>query len=194
MSIEFYFDVGSPTAYLAHGRLLQLQSEYDARLIYRPMLLGGVFKAAGSSSPVAVPAKGKYMLEQDLPRFARRYGMPLAVNPFFPINTLNLMRGVFVARALGCEAAYISAVFQAIWVDAKNMGDPAIAQTVLASAELPAGEILQGISDPDIKQALLAATEEAVDRGVFGAPTMFLGDDMFFGQDRLDWVEERLRV
>jgi 2-hydroxychromene-2-carboxylate isomerase len=74
------------------------------------------------------------------------------------------------------------------------MGDPAIAQTVLASAELPAGEILQGISDPDIKQALLAATEEAVDRGVFGAPTMFLGDDMFFGQDRLDWVEERLRV
>lgn len=194
MNIEFYFDVGSPTAYLAHGRLLQLVEEHDAHLVYRPMLLGGVFKAVGSSSPVAIPAKGKYMLEQDMPRFAQRYDMPLAINPFFPINTLNLMRGVFAARALGCEAVYINAVFQAIWVDAMNVGDPAIAQAALESAGLPAMEIMQGAGEPDIKQALIVATEEAVGRGVFGAPTMFIDREMFFGQDRLDWVEARLRA
>ena len=100
--IEFYFDFGSPTAYLAYCRLGQLAKQYGLAIQYRPMLLGGVFKGAANTSPITVPAKGKYMLEQDLPRFARRYDVPLNFNPHFPINTLNLMRGVIAAEQLDC--------------------------------------------------------------------------------------------
>lgn len=194
MVIEFYFDVGSPTAYLAYRRLRQLQDEYSAELVYKPMLLGGVFKAAGNVSPVTIPAKGTYMMAQDLPRFAARYGVPLTVNPFFPINTLNLMRGVFAAQDLTCEAAYIDAAFTAMWVDGKNMGDPKEAAEVFTAAGLDAAAIFERCADPAVKQQLISATEDAVQRGIFGAPTIFLGDEMFFGQDRLDFVEERLRV
>lgn len=192
MQLEFYFDVGSPTAYLAWCRLTQLVAGHDLTVVNRPMLLGGVFKAAGSTSPVTVPAKGRYMLEQDLPRFAARYGVPLNFSPYFPINTLTLMRGVFAARAADCEDAYIETVFRAIWVEAANMGDAAVVQSTLESAGLDAQAIMGGCAQPEIKQALIEATEAAVARGVFGAPTMFIGEDMFFGQDRLDFVEERL--
>ena len=99
-SLEFYFDFGSPTAFLAHKRLGQLVQQYALEVRYIPMLLGGVFKASGNTSPVAIPAKGKYMLEQDLPRFARRYGVELNFNPHFPINTLNLMRAAIAAQKL----------------------------------------------------------------------------------------------
>ncbi len=193
MQVEFYFDVGSPTAYLAYCRLQQLQSEYALELDYKPMLLGGVFKAAGSSSPVAVPAKGRYMLEHDLPRFARRYAVPLTFNPYFPINTLQLMRGVFAARELRCETTYIAAIFKAIWVDARNLTDPAEVLAVLEEAELDARALMELVASPGIKQALIEATEAAVARGVFGAPTLFVAGHMFFGQDRLDFVEELLR-
>jgi 2-hydroxychromene-2-carboxylate isomerase len=192
MQLEFYFDVGSPTAYLAWCRLEQLVAGHGLSVVKRPMLLGGVFKAAGSASPVSVPAKGRYMLEQDLPRFAARYGVPLNFSPHFPINTLTLMRGVFAARDACCEDAYVATVFRAIWVDAANMGDPAIVRATLEKAGLDAQALMEGCAKPAVKQALIEATEEAVARGVFGAPTMFIGDDMFFGQDRLDFVEERL--
>mgnify|MGYP006290460681 CR=1 FL=1 len=192
MQLEFYFDVGSPTAYLAWCRLRQLVAACDLTVVNRPMLLGGVFKAVGSASPVSIPAKGRYMLEQDLPRFAERYGVPLNFNPHFPINTLNLMRGVFAARDAGCEEAYTAAVFRAIWVDAADMGDPADLQAALEHAGLDASALLAQSAQPAVKQALIEATEEAVARGVFGAPTMFLGEEMFFGQDRLDFLEERL--
>ncbi|MGL4566160.1 MAG: 2-hydroxychromene-2-carboxylate isomerase, partial [Halioglobus sp.] len=125
-TVEFYFDVGSPTAYLAHKRLQQLRAQYGLELRYVPMLLGGVFKASGNTSPIAIPAKGKYMLEQDLPRFAARYGVPLSFNPHFPINTLNLMRAAIAAQQLGCVDAYLDRVFDAIWVEKKNMGDAAV--------------------------------------------------------------------
>lgn len=192
MQVEFYFDVGSPTAYLAHCRLKQLAVEGDLTVVNCPMLLGGVFKAAGSASPVSVPAKGRYMLEEDLPRFARRYGVPLNFNPHFPINTLTLMRGVFAARNAGCEAAYVDAVFHAIWVAASAMDDPAVVRATLEGAGLDADRLIAGCGDPAVKQALIGATEDAVARGVFGAPTMFVGNEMFFGQDRLDFVAERL--
>jgi len=194
MHLDFYFDVGSPTAYLAHCRLGQLAATHDLRVTARPMLLGGVFKAAGSSSPLAVPAKGRYMVEEDLPRFARRYGVPLNVNPFFPINTLALMRGVFAARELDREAAYVDAVFRGIWVEARNLADSAVVARVLEDAGLDAQAIAACSGTLAVKQALIEATERAVARGVFGAPTMFVGDEMFFGQDRLDFIEERLRA
>ncbi len=192
-TLEFYFDFGSPTAYLAHKRLGQLAEQYDLEVVYRPILLGGVFKASGNNSPVAVPAKGKYMLQQDLPRFAKRYGVPLNFNPHFPINTLNLMRGVIAAERLDCVEPYVNAMFDAVWVDGKNMGDPEVVAATLADTGLDVAALLELSQDPEVKAELISRTEEAVARGCFGAPSMFMDDDMFFGQDRLDFVEEALQ-
>lgn len=193
-TVEFYFDVGSPTAYLAHKRLQQLRAQYGLELRYMPMLLGGVFKASGNTSPIAIPAKGKYMLEQDLPRFAARYGVPLSFNPHFPINTLNLMRAAIAAQQLGCVDAYLDRVFDAIWVEKKNMGDAAVVEQVLADAGLDAGALIARSQDPAVKAELVANTEAAVARGVFGAPTLFMDGAMYFGQDRLDFIEEALQA
>ncbi len=192
-TLEFYFDFGSPTAYLAHKRLGQLAEQYDLEVVYRPMLLGGVFKATGNNSPVAVPAKGKYMLETDLPRFAKRYGVPLNFNPHFPINTLNLMRGVIAAERLDCVEPYVNAMFDAVWVDGKNMGDPEVVAAALADTGLDVTALLELSQDAEVKAELISRTEEAVARGCFGAPSMFMDDDLYFGQDRLDFVEEAVQ-
>lgn len=193
-TLEFYFDVGSPTAYLAHCRLRQLRAQYDFDLQYRPMLLGGVFKATGNTSPVAIPAKGKYMLEQDLPRFTRRYGVPLNFNPHFPVNTLYLMRAAIAAQHEGCFDAYIDAVMTAMWVERKAMGDLDVVREVLAAAGLDADTLLAAATLETVKSELLTRTEEAIGRGVFGAPTLFMDGAMYFGQDRLDFIEEALRA
>jgi len=193
-TLEFYFDFGSPTAYLAHKRLGQLSKQYGLQVRYMPMLLGGVFKATGNTSPVTIPAKGKYMLEQDLPRFARRYGVPLNFNPHFPINTLNLMRGAIAAERLGCMEAYINLAFDAVWVQEKNMGDPDVVSQVLSEAGLDAGRLMALSQDPEVKAELVADTEAAVARGVFGAPTLFLDGAMYFGQDRLDFIEDAIKA
>lgn len=192
-TVEFYFDFGSPTAYLAYKRLQQLRAQYDLDIEYRPMLLGGVFKATGNSSPVAIPAKGAYMNQHDLPRFAKRYGVTLNFNPFFPINTLNLMRGALAAQRLGCFDVYIDAVYDAVWLDGKNMGEIDVISETLKGAGLDAAALLSLSQDAEVKAELIAATEAAVERGVFGAPTLFMGDDMYFGQDRLDFIEETLQ-
>jgi 2-hydroxychromene-2-carboxylate isomerase len=192
-SLEFYFDFGSPTAYLAHKRLRQLEQQYDLSVRYVPMLLGGVFKATGNTSPVAIPAKGKYMLEQDLPRFARRYDVELNFNPHFPINTLNLMRAAIAAQRLDVFGDYVDAVYDAVWVQGKNMGDPAVVSQVLAAAGLDAGALIALSQDPEVKAELARNTEAAVARGVFGAPTLFMDGAMYFGQDRLDFIEHALR-
>ena len=191
--LDFYFDFGSPTAYLAHKRLLQLRDQYGLVIHYKPMLLGGVFKATNNTSPVAIPAKGAYMGAHDLPRFSRRYGVPLTFNPHFPINTLHLMRGAIAAQRLDCFDQYRDAVYDAVWQAEKNMGDLEVVAQVLSDNGLDTNTLLQLSQDPEIKQALLATTEAAVERGCFGAPTMFMGDEMFFGQDRLDFVEEALQ-
>ncbi|WP_164118017.1 2-hydroxychromene-2-carboxylate isomerase [Sphingorhabdus sp. Alg239-R122] len=191
-TIEFLFDFGSPTSYLAYKRLLQLADTYDARISYVPILLGGVFKATGNSSPVMVPAKGAYMLKHDMPRFARRYGVEMNGNPFFPINTLALMRGAVAAQDMGCFDAYAAAVFDAIWAGQKNMGDPVVAGEIIAAAGIDAQRLLDLAQSTDMKSKLIENTEVAVKRGVFGAPTMSIGDEFFFGQDRLDFVEEIL--
>ena len=192
-TVEFYFDFGSPTAYLAYRRLRQLAQAYGLTIEYRPMLLGGVFKATGNTSPVAIPAKGEYMLKHDLPRFARRYGVPLNFNPHFPINTLNLRRGAIAAMRLGCFDAYADAVYDAIWVGEKNRGDPDVVADTLTAAGLDADALLGLSQEPEVKSELVKATEEAVARGVFGAPTLFMDGEMYFGQDRLDFIEEALR-
>ncbi len=193
-TLEFYFDFGSPTAYLAYKRLLKLRDRYDLKIAYRPMLLGGVFKATGNTSPVAIPAKGAYMLNHDLPRFAKRYGVALNFNPHFPINTLGLMRGAIAAQRLDCLDAYLAAVYDAVWVDCKNMGEQEIIGEVLAAADLDAAALLELSQDSTVKAELVSNTEAAVERGVFGAPTMFMDEGMYFGQDRLDFIEEALQA
>jgi 2-hydroxychromene-2-carboxylate isomerase len=191
--VEFFFDVGSPTTYLAATQLPALCAQTGAELAYRPMLLGAVFQATGNASPAAVPAKGRYM-DVDMARHARRYGVPFAMNPYFPINTLTLMRGATGAQLRAPERfdAYLRAVFKAMWIDGLNMNDPAIAARALGDAGFDAAEVMAWAADAEVKAALRATTEEAVARGVFGAPTMFVGTEMFFGQDRLDFVRAAL--
>lgn len=191
--LDFYFDFASPTAYLAYKRLGQLSQQYGLQVNYKPMLLGGIFKGAANTSPVAVPAKGKYMLEQDLPRFAKRYQVTLSFNPHFPINTLNLMRGAIAAEREACFPDYLEAVFNAMWVDGKNMGDAEVAREALSSAGLDAEKLLQLSQEPDVKAELISRTEAALALDIFGAPTMFMDGQMYFGQDRMDFIEEALR-
>ncbi|MDO8283514.1 MAG: 2-hydroxychromene-2-carboxylate isomerase [Rhodoferax sp.] len=191
---EFFFDVGSPASYLAWTQLPALCAQAGATLVYKPMLLGGVFQATGNSSPAMVAAKGRYMTV-DLGRFAKRYGVDFKMNPHFPINTLQLMRGVIgmQLRQPARFEAFLGAVFTALWVNGANLNDPAVTAATLVEAGFDPAEVFALVNDADIKAALKANTEEAVARGVFGAPTVFVGDAMFFGQDRLDFVREALR-
>ena len=191
--IEFWFDFGSPASYLAHTQLPALARAAGARIDYRPMLLGGVFKASGNASPVSVPSKGRWLF-QDLQRWALRYGVPYAFNPHFPINTLTLMRGAVGLQMRQPEAfgRYVDAVFDAMWGHPRNLGDAAEVAQVLRAIGLDPEAFAALVADPEVKAALIARTEEAVARGVFGAPTFFVGDEMHFGQDRLEFVREAL--
>ena len=192
-TVEFFFDFGSPSTYLAWTQLPALCAKAGAQLQYRPMLLGGVFQATGNASPIQVPAKGRYTL-LDFQRFARRYGVPLEFNPYFPINTLTLMRGAIGLQLRQPERfeAYLDAIFKAMWQDKRNLGDPAVLAATLDAAGFDPQALLALVGDQEVKDALKASTEEAVKRGVFGAPTCFVGNEMFFGQDRLDFVAEAL--
>lgn len=190
-SVEFYYDYGSPTSYLAFKQLPALCQKHGAELDYKPVLLGGIFKATGNTSPMTVGAKGHYMMS-DMARFAQRENIKMRFNPHFPINTLNLMRGAFAAVTMNKLEAYNIAVFDAIWVAEKNMGAPDVVATVLNNAGLPADELMQQSQTEMVKTALKDATATAVKRGLFGCPTMFVGEDMFFGQDRLDFVTQAL--
>ena len=192
-AIEFYFDFGSPAAYLAATQLPHIAADTGAELVWKPMLLGGVFQATGNHSPAEIKPKGPYM-NRDLARFARRYGVPFAHNPHFPINTLLLMRGATGLQMQQPDrfADYVKAMYGAVWVDGRNMNDPATVGSVLQAAGFDAAAVLALANAQDTKDRLKAITQEAVERGVFGAPTMFVGGEMFWGQDRLDFVKEQL--
>ncbi|MFA7263362.1 MAG: 2-hydroxychromene-2-carboxylate isomerase [Caulobacter sp.] len=190
-TVEFLFDVGSPTTWLAHKRMPGLIERTGAEVIYVPVLLGGIFKATGNASPVTVPAKGVWM-GADMARFAKKFGVSLNMNPHFPINTIVMMR--MLAGLVGEDPfpAVVDVLFDAMWKGRKNMGDPAVLAEVLTKAGFDAGALIAIAETPDAKAALKTNTESAVARGVFGAPTFFVDDEMYFGQDRLDWVEEAL--
>lgn len=194
-TVDFYFDFGSPAAYLAWTQLPKLCADSAAQIVWRPMLLGGVFQATGNRAPITVPLKGKYLFV-DLSRFAQRYGVALRLNPNFPINTIALMR---IAVGLQMRADprfedYCAAMFKAIWVDAQNMNDPAVVAKVLTQAGFDAAALLALSAEQPVKDELKAVTQAAVERGVFGAPTFFVAEQMFWGQDRLDFVREALVV
>jgi len=191
--VDFFFDVGSPASYLAWTQLPGICQGAGAQLVYKPMLLGGVFQATGNVSPVTVPAKGRYV-NMEYQRYARRYGVPLTMNSHFPIITLHLMRVVTGVQLHSPERLndLLTAVFQAMWIDDLDLNDAALTSRTLANAGLTQAQVEGLIGDPQVKAALRATTEEAVSRGVFGAPTTFVDGEMFFGQDKLELVKEQL--
>ena len=193
-TVEFYFDVGSPAAYLAWTQLPHLSREAGGNIDFRPMLLGGVFQATGNASPMTVPAKGKYMMG-DLQRFAQRYGVPLRHNPHFPINTLTLMRAAtgMQMREPARFSAFVDAAYQAIWVDEKNMNDASTVGAVVQAAGFDPVAVMALAADPEVKDRLKSVTQGAVERGVFGAPSFFIDGQLYWGQDRLDFVKEALK-
>lgn len=191
--VEFFFDFGSPYSYLAYHQLPKIAKVRDAVIVWRPMLLGGVFQATGNHSPVEVPLKGKH-LKVDLQRWATQFGVSMQMNPHFPINTLSLMRGA-VALQLRSDAEfhrYLAAIFSAMFERPRNLALPAEVAAVLQQADFDPAEFLAIINDQTVKDQLKKTTNEAVERGVFGAPTFFVGNDMYWGQDRLHFVEAAL--
>jgi len=190
--VEFYFDFGSPYSYLAYKALPAIAAAHAAQIVWRPMLLGGVFKATGHNRPAGNRAKSKWMHE-DMQRWAARYGALFKRNPHFPINTLVLMRGATGMQMRGPDFhKYVAAIFHAMWVEPRNLGEQQELAAVLRQAGIDADAFQSLVNDPAVKEQLKQNTEEAVARGVFGAPTFFVGEEMFWGQDRLDFVAEAL--
>ncbi|WP_422032033.1 2-hydroxychromene-2-carboxylate isomerase [Reyranella sp.] len=191
-TLEFYFDYGSPYSYLADTQVEAIAQRAGATLVRKPMLLGGVFKATGNHSPAELPQKSAWSAF-DMPLWARHYGVPFQRNPFFPVNTLALMRGAAAAQIDGSFERYHPAVFKAMWVEGRNLNDMKEVVAVLSAAGLDPEKFGARLQDQDVKDRLKATTEEAVARGVFGAPTCFVDKMMFFGNDRLPFVEMALK-
>jgi 2-hydroxychromene-2-carboxylate isomerase len=188
-TIEFLFDVGSPTTFLAHRRLPAIAARTGAQIDYIPVLLGGIMKATGNAPPGLVAARGRWM-GIDMGRYARREGITLNMNPDFPINTMPMMRMLTAARGTADFMPLLETLFVAMWEAPRNMADPAVLAATLAAAGFDPAVWQERANDAEVKAALVKATEYAVSRGAFGAPTFFVGDEFFFGQDRLDWVED----
>ncbi|MEM7687444.1 MAG: 2-hydroxychromene-2-carboxylate isomerase [Pseudomonadota bacterium] len=186
--IEFLFDFASPTTYLAHQRLAGIAERTGAEFEYIPVFLGGVMHATNNTPPGTVPAKGAYLLK-DLQRYAQRDGVTLNFNPHFPVNTMAVLRMAVALKEDPRFLEFINTVFNAMWREPKNMADPEVIGAVLTEAGFDAAALAAKTQDQDIKDQLKANTEYAVSKGAFGAPTFLVGEEMFFGQDRTDWVE-----
>lgn len=194
-TFDYYFDFGSLASYLAHTQLDKIQAETGAKPVYRPMLLGAVFKATGNVSPVSVPAKGKYIFV-DFKRFADDYGVELNNNPFFPIITTTLMRMLtgLQIRSDDRMDEFMDVIYKAIWVDALNLNDPQVVDQVLNNAHFDAADLLHVANEQATKDRLRDVTTQAVERGVFGAPTFFVDHQMFWGQDRIEQLKSALNT
>ncbi|MBB24940.1 MAG: disulfide bond formation protein DsbA [Geminicoccus sp.] len=190
-TIDFYFDFASPASFLGYTQIEGIAERTGAALVWKPMLLGGVFKATGNASPVLIPAKGRWM-NDDIMRWAQRHGTSIIYPEGFPLNTLALMRGaVGYQLREGQERfrLYVDLIYRAIWQRQIDLRDAKTLTGLLRDNDFDPDTFLLMVAEPEIKQALIAATEAAVERGVFGAPTFFVDGVMHFGQDRMDWVE-----
>jgi 2-hydroxychromene-2-carboxylate isomerase len=192
-TIEFLFDYGSPFSYLASLQLPGFARRNNATVIYRPILLGAVLKATSNQSPMAIPAKGRYMAIE-LRRWAERYNVPFRLNPYpFMANTITLMRGAVAAQKQGNFSIYHDLMLKAVWAEPLDLGDEAVRSRLLERAGFTPAAFAAAIESAAVKDELRRNTEDAVARGVFGAPTIFVGGEMFWGNDRFDFVEEALR-
>ncbi len=190
-AFEFFYDFTSPYSYLASTRVEALAARTGASLRWRPFLLGGVLKATGNRAPIEIPAKGRYML-LDLDRWVRRLGVPFRFPAVFPIPSILALRAALAADKEGLLVPLTQAVFRAVWVEDRPIGKPEELAPVLTAAGLPGPRLVEAA--PGEKEALARQTQEAVDRGAFGAPTFFVGQELFLGNDRMDFLEEALRA
>ena len=196
VKVEFHFDFGSPNAYLSHLVIPEIEKRTGAKFEYVPVLLGGVFKATNNRSPAQslVGIKNKPEYERiEMARFIKRHGITrFQSNPFFPVNTLMMMRGAVAARPLGVFERYVDAMYRNMWADPKKMDDPNVYRTELDGAGLPTAKILELIETRPVKDELIENTNRSVERGTFGSPTFYVGNEIFFGKDRLRDVEEAI--
>lgn len=195
-TVEFHFDFGSPNAYLSHRVIPAIEGRTGARFTYVPVLLGGIFKLTNNQSPMqqfkGVKNKNEYQM-LELQRFIRRHGLDkFRMNPHFPVNTVQIMRGAVAAELDGMLPGYVEAVFQHMWETPKKMDDPAVIEAALTESGIDGRRILERIQDQAVKDKLLANTEATVARGTFGSPTFFVGAEIFFGKDRLRDVEDEI--
>jgi 2-hydroxychromene-2-carboxylate isomerase len=194
--VEFLFDFGSPNAYLSHLVIPAIEKRQGVKFEYLPVLLGGVFKLTNNRSPAESLAgiRNKPQYQQiETERFIRQHGITsFRPNPFFPVNTLMIMRGAVAARKLGLFERYVDEVYRHMWSEPKKLDDPAILRAALLESNLPADRLFELVQTADVKDALLAETQRAVERGTFGSPTFFVGDEIYFGKDRLRDAEEAI--
>lgn len=191
---QFLFDFGSPNAYLSHEAIPAIEKRTGIRFDYVPILLGGIFKSTNNKSPAetlaGVKNKPEFM-KLETERFIKRFNVePYVWNPFFPVNTLNLMRAAIAAQFEGVFEKYVEAAFHHMWREPKKMDDPEVAAKALASSGLDGAKLLARAQEADVKAKLIENTQSAVDRGAFGSPTFFVGKEMFFGKEQLREVEE----
>jgi 2-hydroxychromene-2-carboxylate isomerase len=196
MRVEFHFDFGSPNAYLSHLIIPRIEQRTGAKFEYVPILLGGMFKLTNNRSPVEAYAgvRNKLPYEQlETQRFIKKHGIEnYQFNPFFPVNTLALMRGAVAAQRLGVFERYVAEVFRHMWAQPKDMDDPAVIGAALEESGFDAARLMALAQDQSVKDELAANTSRSVERGAFGAPTFFVGDEIYFGKDRLRDVEEAI--
>lgn len=194
--VEFLFDFGSPNAYLCHRVIPQIERRQGVRFDYVPVLLGGIFKATGNRSPAEAFAGIRNKPEYhrlEIERFLKRHAIAdYRRNPHFPVNTLTLMRGAFAARELGLFERYVDEVYRHMWSEPKKMDDPAVLHAALVESGLPADRLLELTQSAPVKEALMAETTRAVERGAFGSPTFFVDGEIWFGKDTLRDVEEAI--
>ncbi len=189
--VEFFFDIVSPASYLAWTQVEKLADETGAKVIYRPFFLPAVFEKAGNTTPVTIPQKGKWLFE-DLGRFAKRYGVPFKMNSRFPLNSLYAIRGLIAYQESGHIRQLGDGFYAAMWINDEDINNPEIVERIVRDAGIDPGEYQQRVSSPEVKQAVFDITDEAVKRGMFGAPTFFVGETLHWGQDRMDFVREAL--
>ena len=194
--VEFLFDFGSPNAYLSHLVIPRIEKRQQVKFEYVPILLGGIFKATNNRSPAEAYAgirnKPEYQ-KLETERFVRKHAIThYRFNPFFPVNTLMIMRGAVAARTLGIFERYVDEVFRHMWAEPKKMDDPAVLKAALTESGLPADRLFELVQAPAVKEELMANTQRAVERGTFGSPTFFVDGEIYFGKDRLRDVEEAI--
>jgi 2-hydroxychromene-2-carboxylate isomerase len=196
MQVEFHFDFGSPNAYFSHRVIPAIEARTGAKFVYVPVLLGGVFKLTNNQPPMVqfkgIKNKGEYQMLETRRFIAKHALTKFRMNANFPVNTVQIMRGAIAAEMDGTFAAYVEAVFRSMWEDGKKMDDSAVIQAELDRAGLDGAHTLARIQEQPVKDKLLHNTEASVARGTFGSPTFFVGDEIFFGKDRLRDVEEEI--
>jgi 2-hydroxychromene-2-carboxylate isomerase len=196
VNVEFHFDFGSPNAYLSHRAIPAIEERTGVKFTYVPVLIGGVFKATGNASPAVtlqgIKNKGEYQ-NIETERFLNKHNISdYNRNPFFPVNTLQIMRGALFAQTQGYFERYVDEIYRHMWSEPKKMDEPEIIRSAFEASALPADAIFEGMQDPAIKQTLIDNTARSVEMGAFGSPTFFVENEIFFGKDKLTDVEDEI--